>query len=763
MKTKNVFLRFLFLVFLPLIPHFIFPLLGEGFFLFRDVGNVYLPAKAFWVRSLRQEGAIPQWNPYNFNGAPFLADLNFGALNPLNIIFLVIPNLFWAYTVFTAIHCVLLAWGCFYCFRKFHFGERSAVLCASSFAVSGIVLSSCSLINVLGSFLALPLFGVAIRSYEKGVWPKVILAFSLAWPIYAGDPQYAYVLLGVGLLCFIYRAYKKRKIREFRDALLVLGGFIVFSAAQLLPSLGILLESQRVVDSIPLASAEFFNYRWVRLIELLAPFFFGDVGGVVPFWGHEVTQGLPRLPFYLSISGGIVLAISLVWTCVKIPKRRFFFNPCFAAFLLLFLLSMGPNAGLDLYSLFHHWVPLWNRFRFPERLCLPMLFLLFLTLRVQLRWALSPKLKLRKRRDFWKILFYAVCACIVFVGLQGSFPLEVRGAMQSLALFLVGVGLIYFSWKRGGRIAVLLVFCLILVDCLIGARRLLWSIPPSRLLEARTVVIDKILNDYSLRKNEIELGAATRFYPGSRNLGPEGIEGELRDWEQMVANRSLFYSIPSPVGYTPLEPLALLNLWGKYGKEKVSQLLDLQSIRYFLRSNDSKVGENPLQVGVNLSALPEIWFAHESKGVSSNTLALDLLFSQKEISHQWATITDPDQRDRSYALPAILSVQKRSNAVKVDYSWQEEKTDQLGLLIVQQRFHKNWKAKFEGRIIPILPANGLFLGLQLPLPANKNMASIEIHYEDPLYEVGIYITSMGLAALGIAIFLRRKLCLPISK
>ena len=54
--------------------------------LFRDLTNLQLPLKTEWVRAWLELGRIPHWNPFHVSGFPFLADLNYGPLYPLNLL-----------------------------------------------------------------------------------------------------------------------------------------------------------------------------------------------------------------------------------------------------------------------------------------------------------------------------------------------------------------------------------------------------------------------------------------------------------------------------------------------------------------------------------------------------------------------------------------------------------------------------------------------------------------------------------------------------
>src|SRR5450759_501137 len=59
---------------------------GQG----ADVIRLLYPWKYFTIESLKQ-GVFPLWNPYSFSGNPHFANLQSGALYPINILFFILP------------------------------------------------------------------------------------------------------------------------------------------------------------------------------------------------------------------------------------------------------------------------------------------------------------------------------------------------------------------------------------------------------------------------------------------------------------------------------------------------------------------------------------------------------------------------------------------------------------------------------------------------------------------------------------------------
>ena len=97
----------LFLPFLHLLSN------PERVLTYRDTLTSFLPMKMFWMKTIINEGALPQWNPYLYAGTPFFADLKSATLYPLNLVFLLFgqENFFYAFSWYIFLHFPIVAVG----------------------------------------------------------------------------------------------------------------------------------------------------------------------------------------------------------------------------------------------------------------------------------------------------------------------------------------------------------------------------------------------------------------------------------------------------------------------------------------------------------------------------------------------------------------------------------------------------------------------------------------------------------------------------
>src|SRR3989344_2690923 len=58
-----------------------------------DQIRLFYPERTF-ANEMLGKGIIPLWNPYNFSGTPFLADLQSAIFYPLNILYFFVPQIY---------------------------------------------------------------------------------------------------------------------------------------------------------------------------------------------------------------------------------------------------------------------------------------------------------------------------------------------------------------------------------------------------------------------------------------------------------------------------------------------------------------------------------------------------------------------------------------------------------------------------------------------------------------------------------------------
>ena len=316
----------------------------------RDTGLYFFPHKRMVAEALRA-GRLPQWNPQEYGGLPFLADPNFNVFHPLSLLTDLLP-LPLGFTLLLLSCALLAASGTLVLARRLGTSQEGAVVAALAFAWSGPFLSVLEGGQVVAAAFMPWVCAAALRprgaATAVGVAPAVAgtgwrrpwlagvvpVAAASALLFLSGTPELGGCALLFGLL-----------LAERRGSFLIgvaLGAGI--AAVQLLPTALFLGESSRA-GGFSLAEAASSALPLRRLPELLLP----GSGDLRPYL-ENIHLGV--LPVALAAFG--YRKRPLLWL----------------AALALLLLAVGPATPL--YALALKALPPVRIVRYPEKLLVPV-------------------------------------------------------------------------------------------------------------------------------------------------------------------------------------------------------------------------------------------------------------------------------------------------------------------------------------------------------------------------------------------------------
>src|SRR5262245_53640982 len=221
-----------------------------------DVLAEHLPAKLFLVRSLRETGELPLWNPEQFAGSPFVHDIQVGLFYPphLPLYFMsesaVGPFLSWL----AFGHVVLAGWLMYAYARHAGLGELPAFVAGCGYMLAPRWLMQLFLAGhtVTIGICWLPLVMLCVeRAIERRQWAWTVgggVAYALV--ILGTGPQwtlYGSLLIGLWPLRLLTDVHLKRPLllRWLAVEAIVVAIGVGLSAVQLLPTLEAAGETSR--------------------------------------------------------------------------------------------------------------------------------------------------------------------------------------------------------------------------------------------------------------------------------------------------------------------------------------------------------------------------------------------------------------------------------------------------------------------------------------------------------------------------------------
>ena len=328
----------------------------------RDTTVVEVPVKKLTVQLLK-EGNFALWTDAHGNSQPFLANPKNAVFYPTTWLYLILP-LFTAFKLHYLIH-VILGWlGLYVLCGSYSLSKKASFLGASLFAFSGMYLSSFEFYNHIAALAWMPwVLWLLHRDARPGRARIVPLAFLWALMILAGAPEFILMTLFLAAgQAFLMAGKWKKKI-----AIAVLSLFLasLISAAQLLPSIELLVRTERAAQSAqwPLALAQLFNLPF--------PHFLGNdrEPGHDDFWGWHLFD--QQFPLYYSLYMGVGALLLFLFGLRKPWDRRQ--KIILLMFFFFFLLACGRYSP---FFFLYRFIPLLSSIRYPIKFFLGSVFCL---------------------------------------------------------------------------------------------------------------------------------------------------------------------------------------------------------------------------------------------------------------------------------------------------------------------------------------------------------------------------------------------------
>ncbi len=321
------------------------------------------PWKTLVIESLKR-GKLPLWNPYNFSGAPLLANFQSAALYPFNIFYSLLSQID-AWTVLVILQPLLaLIFTYLYC-RKIGIGILGSWLAGFSYGFSGFMSVWLEYNTVGHVILWLPIILLAIE--QRWFW---LITVGNAAALLAGHPQvYAYMFAFTSTYA-LFRSKYKTLVLLF--SLLGIG----MTGAQLIPGIELIQNAARSPHDPDNLFTKILIQPW-QLLSLPLPNIFGNPATrtyfpLDTFVGKVTTIGL--IPLFFSLSAfrrkdaltkwfiaGVSLTLVLItanpitYVLYRLPIPLITSSsPTLMSFLLAFSLAVLCGMGLDYWMTDKH-------------------------------------------------------------------------------------------------------------------------------------------------------------------------------------------------------------------------------------------------------------------------------------------------------------------------------------------------------------------------------------------------------------------------
>lgn len=727
-----------------------------------DSKNHFYPMFRFLADALRH-GEIPLWNPYHFAGHPSVADPQSLLFTPSMVLFaLVAPDASMQW--FDAVILAHLAFGglcvlgiC----RRWRWHPTGAVLTALIFMLGGAASSRLQHTGMIISYSFFPAafwclhIALERRSYRFAVVFGVFAALMAL-----GRDQVAYLLCMVlaGRLIFAALqsgspfAYLHARLGVLSVAALIIGAILFVPALLTMQFLG---DSNRPGIAFGVAAAG--SLAPVNLITLFVPNFFGSLDHLYDYWGPDYTtmtraDWTDRAVDYLFV--GTLPVILFVWHGLGAGRL---FSRGIRFFLIIFCAALLYSLGryTPVFSLAFDWIPGVSLYRRPaDATFILNLALAFGAGYMLHRYVVDGLPSLLSSSPRWLGLGVAAATALgvaVLIGAGLAFSLREGRVLTSLgqlglssAIALAGTAILFTLRDRRRRALAAGLFVLV------SGGEILWRNAASPL---NAEPVDRYSVYAKMRPGDAAGLAMLRR--DIANKTPDGdhprveILGLPGPWQ----NASMMLKLENTVGYNPLridgyeravgpgdnagDP-NLRHFPGTFRGYKchLASLLGLEYLildrplthlpRHVPRPMATLIYSSDTMYIYKLgNAAPRAYFAPEIKTVDSEQVLNDHVFPDFDRSHEAlidqasvANLKEVGERvsDASFNAPveapdsSTVEISKYSdNAVTIDVN-----ADKAGIVVLHDLFYPGWEARVDGEPRPILKANILFRGVEVP-------------------------------------------------
>ena len=725
---------------------------------FRDqlLGNAWLwedflyfsyPVRSFAATSMAM-GQMPLWNPYTFNGMPFLADIQTTVFYlPLTALALAVRDgalgFYWLELVVIA-HYILAGVSMFLLALSFGLKRLPSLFAGATYMLSGFMITHAIHQQIITLVAWYPLAFLLFRKVlSTGEWRWVFLcALVIGHSTLAGYPQLSLYLYFFLFLYFAFESFTSYKggalfstpaLKLYTRVAAVILLSLSLAMIQLLPTFELADLSQRA--QITYEKATEGSLAWSQFLTLIYPKFFGSAGANgYNYWGPGTYWYYWETCIYIGVLPLLLMGVS-AFAIRKNKSVAFFWGV--AIFVLMF--ALGNNFLM--HKLFFDFVPGFATFRNPARMGIWFSFAAALLSAFALQTLLSTELTKRDRTNLIRVLLSVAGIGILLWGLTLSGTLSdtfsfmknphalqvVKKELNiSLSLLVVSVGAIWMIaarriWLRLAGPALLVLFFLDMVQ--FGGDQNSAKVDPS-------LYFKRAGNAVQFLKNE---GKTEIFRVNTRNS-----QGMVMDRNQGMVDR-----IYTMEGYTPL---VLQRVYAPYGTS--DQTYDLLNVKY-RTVTDQKTGN--LSLVDHPSYFQRAFFLYDVHVVHGDA-ELAAYFKNPEFNHRVTAVLEEDP-GIALAAPSHLPTWNahitsyENNRISLDV-----KTSQDGLLVLSEIYYPGWKAYIDNHEATVLRADYNLRSVVVKSGVHKVVFS----FEPVSYARGKMVTLASLLLCGVGVFVSQS-------
>ncbi len=741
-----------------------------------DASDYFYPMLAYNAKCI-QNGILPLWNPFIFNGYPSFADPQAQTFYPINYIASIFTN-FTPKVIYglLAFHFFLSGSFMFLLCRHLKYNFSASIVGAISFMFSGFLLGHfqhysmiCSVAFLPATFLFLDK-ALAERDYKYALIGAIFLCFC----ILAGHPQtYFYICFVLGVH-WIYRTISIRKFGkgEFYKAIII--GLLFFSIGillsmvQLLPTLELIQLSNR--DLARSLSSSGSGIKFINMITLFLPNYFGGITAE-GYFNWKTGIGICQQNLYM----GVLPIFLSIWAMVASRgTQRIYYG---IGAVLALVISMGINTPI--FYIFFHVIPGFSFFQFIARFLFVFHFFVAI-LAAEGMASLSGSKTTVKSFGFYSLVFLlgVILYHVILPDPPGDM-LQFETLKRSLHMFFLFFGIIcgtvlLFLWKLRKRLAWMKYMLVAILFC------------DMFFLTSGTITVggkapgSKETSPHELKEQAVEVGSVLArhagFEPGqllydmdtldlcqiynekplfriylSRQDQPNKIPRDAWILREIGFNRAFLHRLFLVDGYSPVVTKQHAKLSEVIGNKNIDRLVDLCNGRYHV-----VIKPPQLPITIHTKPLSRAMMFEHAEFMENEDKILEKL-SDRDFNPHKTVIIEGNTKIPSGDAHKSSKINHEATVKLLSYFpnrvEMESFSTKNAFMLFNDSYYPGWRVLVDGKPEKVLKANYNFKAVQLPYGTHH----ISFIFDPVSLKVGAFITTFTFMGILTGLFfLRRK-------
>ncbi|MFW6352022.1 MAG: YfhO family protein [Bacteroidota bacterium] len=710
--------------------------------LWEDILYQEFPHRIYAAKML-QMFRFPHWNPYTFGGMPFFSAIHTGVLYPGNLILSFLPlstgQLWYALQLMIVFHFLIAGICMFMMCRYFNISRLSSLFAGVSFAFCGFFV-----VHIIHSLMLyiLAWLPLIVLLFHKGIREDKFRYIALGGTvlgvtILAGHPQitfYEFLFLGAfSLYLFLKVSEKKKKHIVFLGA-----GFIIavgLGMVQLLPAFELSGQSARVDWTFQMASEGSMSFR--QLLTFVIPKLFGATNSNNPwrselvFWLKDSYHSGYWTFWETTFYTGVVTLLLALFQFRKIRKDRFV---TFSFIWCILSLAIALGSHFPLFRFFYEFVPGFGRFRIPSRILFTLNFLFpFLAARTldEIKSADVAKPYFR-----YSMISSAICLLLGITVISGLIKMTVP-ELSHPKLMQYAIG----------QANIMIWMVVLFASSMVLFRKKVIGYVFLKSILLLVIVLDLFIFGYNFH---IVPQSGVHYFSRGKQLvssikkvpSSEPFRVNTRGTSVMLLDRNqgMIDSVHMMEGYNPL------NLFRKEIPIDKDKFFDLFNVKFKIAEGDKRQNARLMH---NPSYLPRAKLFYRYKYSKTDSSALAFMNSDSYDHHSVVVLHEkPTLKINDSGSGEVEIVSYSENRIELHVNSKDN-----GILWLSEVWYPAWKAKLNGRQVPIIRSNYSFRAIEIP----EGKHTVVFYYASDYFQIGFVVSLIAVLFLvSYAIMLKKE-------